>query len=358
MPFHFSTGDTFELHIQKGAERQVFRTLIDHVVSEKQFAIYTPLAQGKVLLLDEGQRFEVVFSQLDPNTNRYDIYSFNAVLKSRINRDIVAMWIIERVSDFKKKQRRDFFRLSFVKKMFIEIDQEQGKQIEVLSRDVSAGGMRCVVAKHIPLDTIITCHLNLIPSHPISVHAKVVICDLMTDSAMKYDLRVNFVGVSKSLETELITQINHVQGEYLKKVADEGINERMDEVMAHLDLKKMEQNIKDQKFDTKLGYWMALQWLLIFILAALYGVARPAGEYPLDRYFNILIRSGWKVDVLAFNVWLSIAILIVSSIGLISDRSRYLGRKPVKLSFVIGFFISVLSLMILATLYAIGFAGL
>lgn len=358
MAFNFSTGDTFELHIKRGAEQQIFRTLIDHVVSEKQFAIYTPLAQGKVLLLAEDQRFEVVFSQLDPSTNKYDLYSFNATLKTRVNRDNVAMWIIERISDFKKKQRRDFFRLSFVKEMFIELEQEPEKKIQVLSRDISAGGLRCVVTKKIPIGTIVICHLNLVPSHPMVIRAKVVVCDLMTDSSMKYDLRVTFIGVSKALESELVTQINHVQGEYLKRVADEGVNERMEEVMAHLDLQKIKQNINDQKYDNRLGYWMALQWLMIFVLLALYGAARPVEEYPLDRFFNILIRGGWKIDNLVFNVWLSIAILVVSLTGLIADRTRYLGRKPVKLSFVIGFFISILSLMILATLYAIGFAGL
>ncbi len=358
MAFNFSTGDTIELHIKIGPEQQIFRTLLDHVVSEKQFAIYTPLAQGKVVLLAGDQRFEVVFFQLDPSTNKYDLYSFNATLKTRVNRDNVAMWIIERTTEFKKKQRRDFFRLSFVQEMFIELEQEPEKKIQVLSRDISASGLRCVVTKKIPSGAIVICHLNLVPSHPMVIRARVVVCQLMTDSSMKYDLRVTFIGVSKALEAELVTQINHLQGKYLKRVADEGVNERMEEGMAQLDSQKIKKNISDQKYGTLLGYWMNLQWLLIFVLIALYGSARPVEEYPLDRFFNILIRGGWKSDNLVFNVWLSFAILIVSLTGLIADRTRYLGRKQVKLSFVIGFFISVLSLMILTTLHAIGFTGL
>ena len=217
MNFTFLTGDTFELHIQLGAQKQVFRTLIDQSVSDRLFVVYTPLAQGKVLLTSEGQTFEVVFSRMDTVTGNYDIFSFSAKLNKRIQKENISMWQIERISDFDKLQRRDYFRLNIVRLMSVDLDQRDHIKVEVLTKDVSAGGMRCVASKKLVPGEPVTCNLVLDPKKPMALQGEVVTVEPMADSHIKFDTRIRFSGLSKKQQAELMKQINFVQAEFLRR---------------------------------------------------------------------------------------------------------------------------------------------
>lgn len=352
MSFRFATGDTLELHMQIGTNEQIFRTLIDQVSSDRDFVIYTPLHQGKVLLTADGHRFKVVFYQLDTSTSRYEIYAFQAQLDSRIQKDGVALWRITRVSDFEKLQRRDYFRLNYVKLMEIALDQRDNIKLEVLSKDISAGGMRCVVAQKLTPGEPVTCRLDLDPQNPIYVLGEIVSAELMPDSKLKYDTRIRFSGSTKKQQTDLIRQINNVQSEYLKKVATQKGEDPFASVSAHIDLKRTKQKIEDDRFDVKLGYWMGLELLLILLMCILYFAARPVVEFPVARFNEMIIRSGWNEQILYGNIGVSALVLFVSFSGILIDRNRYSGRRPINVVFLVGCFLGLLSLMVLTTLFA------
>ncbi len=352
MSFQFLTGDTLELHLEIGAEKQVFRTLVDQVASDRLFVIYTPLAQGKVLLTSEGQQFEVVFSRMDRATGSYDIYSFQAKLNKRITKDGISMWQIERISDFSKLQRRDYYRLNIVRLMSVNLDQRDQLKVEVLTKDISAGGMRCVASQRLNPGEPVTCNLLLDIKKPMILQGEVVSSDLMADSSIKYDVRIRFSGISRKQEIELNRQINVVQAEYLKKNSATSLASAMDSVMAHIDLKKAEERIINEKFDIKLGYWMALDLLLILLMGILYFASRPTMEFPVERFNDIISRTGWNQQILFGNMGISAMILIVSFVGILIDRHHYSGKRPINLTFVIGSFIGLLSLMVLTTLFA------
>jgi len=350
--FNLSTGDAFEIHINYLGEEQVHRTLIDHVVSESQFAIYTPLYQGKVLLVSERQRMDVVFSQLDPITNRYEIYKFKASLVTRITRDNVSMWIIERLGDYSKVQRRDYYRLNLVKPMMMTLNQHDDLKVEVLSRDISAGGMRCVTNKKLrPLEHV-TCHLNMNPSKPLAIQGEVVSSELMPDSRIKFDTRIRFIAMPKVLQTTLMQQINVLQAEYLKKSANSNVEEKLDSVMASIDLKKLDQVNRDGHFEVKLGYLGGLQWLAAIIVVVLYIAARPMSEYPMERWNNIFFSRGWSAQLLYANIGMSCILIFLGVVGVIVERNYYAGRKPIKLSFLLGIVLGIISILVLVTLFS------
>lgn len=352
MSYHFSTGDTFELKIKVAGDQHVFRTLVEQVISERQYVVYTPLHQGKVLMTQEGDHFEVVFSKLDRVSGRYDIFSFDAVLKRRLSKDHISLWQIERIGDFKKLQRRDYFRLNYVRLLSIELDQRDRMMVEVLSKDISVGGMRCVASQRLVAGEPVTTHLILDPKKPLAILGEVVSSELMTDSQTRYDTRIRFVGITKKLELELSRQINYVQSEMLKKVAAKGGDSQMDKVLAHIDLDKARIKVADDRFDVKLGWWLGVNYLLIMLMFIFYIAARPTVEYPMERFNDIIRRTDWNAQILYRNIGVSLAVLAGSFIGVMADRNHYRGRKPINLFFIIGCFLGLLSLMILTTLFA------
>lgn len=352
MSYHFSTGDTFELHMKQGNEKQVYRTLIDQAATDRLFVVYTPLSHGKVLLNAEGDAFEVVFSKLDRNSGRYEIYSFQAVIKKRFQKDNMPMWQIERTTEFTKIQRRDFFRLNYVRLMSIELEQRDNVKVEVLSKDISAGGMRFVGSQRLNPGEPVTCHLILDPHNPLSLTGEVVTSELMADSGVKYDSRIRFSALTKKQEVELTRQINYVQSEMLKRVATKGGDELMNTVLAHIDINKANMRVKDDRFNVFFGWWLGLDYMIIVFMFIMYIAARPRVEYPMERFNGIIYRTEWNPQILYANIGVSLLVLVISAIGIIAERNHFQGRKAPNLFFVIGSFLGLLSLMILSTLFA------
>lgn len=352
MSYHFSTGDTFELHLRQGDEKQVYRTLIDQAATDRLFVVYTPLAHGKVLLNVEGDAMEVVFSKLDRSSGRYEIYSFQAVLKKRFAKDNMPMWQIERTTDFIKVQRRDFFRLNYVRLMSIELEQRENLKVEVLSKDISAGGMRFVGNYKLNAGELVTCHLVLDPHNPLTLSGDVVTSELMADSGVKYDTRIKFSTLTKKQEVELTRQINYVQSEMLKKVASKSGDAFKESVLAHIDLQKAKVRVKDDRFNVFFGWWLGLDYMMIVFMFLMYIAARPRVEYPMERFNGIIYRTDWNSQILYANIGVSLLVLAVSAIGIVAERNHFQRRKSPNLFFVIGSFLGLLSLMILSTLFA------
>ncbi|RXV59911.1 hypothetical protein DWB64_13430 [Fusibacter sp. A1] len=348
----FNTGDTVELQLDKHDPSSKYRTVIESVEGDKVFEVFAPIHSGKVVLIGNGNIITVVFSQLNKATSRYEIFSFKARLESKENREGVALIKLLRISDFKKTQRRDFYRLNFVKEMELSTSLDGTGKIEVLSRDISAGGMRCVTTKRVKPGEKVIIHIVLVPKEPIDIIADVVSCDNMPDSMLRYDLRLRFNNLSKSQQTKLIRQINGVQAEYLKKLANKDYESHMEHILPNLSEEKLVRYNADVKFSIRLGYLMAINWILCFVIFILIVIARPVNEYPVARFFNIYTRTGWSPQALNVAIGVSVGTIILSILGLTIDRLRFAGRKPVNMTFVVCGSFALLAILICVTLYA------
>ncbi len=345
MLFNFSTGDTIELDIMIGEETTKCKTLIERVENDELFLIHAPIRSGHVLLIHPGENVDVFFPKYDVANNRYEIYNFDSRVKSREIIDGISMWWIERKSEIVKVQRRDYFRLNYVKKMLVQRPNSE-KTINILTRDISAGGIRFISSAKLKEGEEIICHIALEKNPVVLLKGHVIGVEISSDSATKQEVRVEFYDVSKEVKRDIIQQINLIQSVYLKKLAHSQYQEHMEEIMAPINIEKLERYNGDVNFDNKLGYLKGISVLGLIIMVALFFISRPRSIYPVSKFFNIIYREGWNLTTLYAGVGVGIAVSFFSFLGIYIDQTHYFDRKKSNVTFLVCALVAIILMAI------------
>lgn len=352
MDFKFNTGDTIEIEVENNGGINKYKTLVDSATSCDYIVAHAPIHAGKVLLLQPGKTLRLFFSKYNAGIDSYEIFRFKAQLEAREIRDGISMISIRRVGEITKVQRRDYFRLSYVKNMLVErlID---GQTIEVLSKDVSVGGMRFVSKVKLNKGENLNCMLAFEDAPPIAVSGEVINCELLPESTLNYDVRVKLNDVNKEQRSEIIGHINRIQAEYLKRIAHEQYEEHMEAIMAPIDLDKLEQYNDDVGFENKMGYLKALLVLFSIVMVALFFLSRPNSAYPVAKFFNIVYQKGWSVGILRGVIGMAVTLVLATLGGIWLSYQHYGERQTISKVFIGVIGLSLL--MIAIALYVVNF---
>ncbi len=328
MEHKFIVGESIELEIHgaKAGEAATAKTLVEESYQDDSLLVHAPIKMGKIVILQPEQTVSVLFSQYDESHDRYEVFRFKAVVESRQLIDEIAMLKIRKIGEAEKVQRRDFFRLNYVKEMKVILN-ESTEQITALSKDLSLGGMRFITNYALKKDEQIICLINFEEIESISVSAAVLDSRLLNAATSQYEVRVKFIKLSREVKKIIVKNINELQAKYLKKQFNEQHEQQIEAVMPPLNVEKMEQYQTDQKFDIRLGYLKSIIWLLLIILATTLLFARPSSAYLITKMLRMPFRYRWNRLLLDISAALSGATLLLSAVGLYISFKHYGERR-------------------------------
>ncbi len=353
MFFNFSTGDAVEIVRQnKNSEKEMrFRTIVESKESDDTLLLYTPIYKGSVLPMIEGEIFELVYVELDAKASKYNVYAVKAQVLEIVLRNDIHMILVNRISDVKRVQRRDFYRLNLIKPLLIEaVDTDN--TIEVLLKDISAGGLKALSPINLELDSEYIIYINLIPDEPYIVRGKVLESTYRDEiyGKSKYLIRLSYINIDKVVQGSIVRQINILQTMEIKKkrnFVSSHVNTNLDSI----DHKLLNQYNVDRKFDKKQNGLFLLILMLSFGITAVYLLAGPKEDWaPL---FGVVPSQEWKRGMLRINIWLSTIALLLSMFGLLVDKNHYMGRKRTNVLFLVTSSYALISILLLVTMFSI-----
>jgi len=191
-------GTRLELEVYNNLGEKVRPSLISQMegVNDEYTAyIATPIVEGTIYPLHIGTEMDVCFFSKD------NLYKFRAAVMSRGYRENIALLKIERRSDIQRFQRRQFYRFQCsVPVKFRVVDALNLKQDddapfkEVITRDISGGGLSLAVEEKLELGNVLECELPISEKRKVRFWGKVVkVAKLdLEGSKYKYEIGVSF----------------------------------------------------------------------------------------------------------------------------------------------------------------------
>lgn len=169
-------GDMVDLTIERlGGEETSLRTTVYNVMSATKFSVGAPFLQGKLYPLEIGKHLQVYY-----HVQNSGVFSFSALVVSRVPEDSLPAIQLLRTTDIKKSQRRMFYRVPYfgtaemhvdedtelsdverrkrelLKQKYannpnIVVDEPTYRVIKLECRDLSGGGFRFITTQHLQI---------------------------------------------------------------------------------------------------------------------------------------------------------------------------------------------------------------
>ncbi len=337
MDINFSIGDAIELT----RDDKKYRTVVEKQIDYENILIYSPIEKGHVLPIRVGEQLELVYVVLDPENNKYDVYSFMAVVVSRDVQDSIPMLMVKCLNKPKKVQRRDFYRLNIVKTVLIE-SLEDDSTIEVITQDVSAGGMQAVSPKRLNVGSEYLVYMNIFTDFPIVLSAKILSSDPRDSEYTRYVNRFYFTNIDKKIQSEMIRQINHLQVLEIRRRKMNATGYK-NSIKTYLDDELLDRYNLDKKIDSRIRYLTFIDIFVALISFVLFVMAMPNTDWmPL---FGSKPLHSWNKSLLKLDILVSTLLFLISSFGLVYDRMHYNNRRHINVFFVIMLIVSVIALL-------------
>ncbi len=346
MEHRFIIGESIELelHSAKTGELLTAKTLVEEKIGEDALVVHAPIKSGKIVILQPNQTVNVLFSKYDEGQDRFEVFRFNALVESRELVDDIAMLSLRKIGEIEKVQRRDFFRLNYVKELKV-ILSENAEQISALSKDISLGGMRFIANYELAKGEQVICLVNFEDVESVSVNAVVLDSQLLNGALSQYEIRVQFINVSREVKKIIVKNINDIQTKYLKKQLNQQHEEHLEAVMPPLSVEKMEQFQFDQRFDIRLSYLKSVIWLMLIILAAMLLLARPSSAYMITRMLGMPYRYRWNRLLLDVSSAISGATFVLSTLGVYMSFRHYGKRRKLDKTLIYSIVFSIIAML-------------
>ncbi len=222
-------GESLLIQVPLEQSKELVKTEILEVFSSHKFIVSCPIVNGRLFLASPGERYQMIHINSESG-----VFAFIGLIVSRDKSDSITRLHILRVSDVKKEQRREFFRLSLVEQGSLMISCGEGEEVfihngekitkivplfqylDVLVKDISAGGVR-VISK-LPYEIGFKLAVQFELEHTkYKIEGEIVRCFLIDDVVKRYDLGIKFINIEKHLQHKLVGVIFEKQRKLLKK---------------------------------------------------------------------------------------------------------------------------------------------
>lgn len=206
-------GDNIEIEIEKGSSFLKMKSDIVKVLNDSIISISTPIYKGTIYPISVGSNVTIVF-----NKDSKGKFYFIGEIIDRKKKGNLTVLFVKKYSDIRHFQRRDFYRLSILLNINLEII-ENGvtvKTVPAISKDISGGGLRIITKEKIQKHTAVKC-IIYIDDEAIEALGKIVRCDPMPDSILKYDVGVSFTAIDEKNRSKIISFVFDSQRKIIKK---------------------------------------------------------------------------------------------------------------------------------------------
>lgn len=291
-------------------------TLIDKgfSYSDNCFSIMAPRYNGKNYPLHHGETIEIFFVTTEKNEKK--VYSFKGNIVKKTREASLVEHVVQKTSEVKEIQRREAFRLPITKSAIIYVDNEE---LEVLSKNISATGIRFVVNKKLYINSIVKVKLSFDDEFSITTEGKVIESKLQKDSQYKYDTRIMFIGLESSEKDKLVNYIFSKQIEMLKKTPN---SDAADKIYHKIygDYKEKREN--DDIIVKTINFFSIFSWVMFFLIIVFFIKASPETSYGIGRFFNREYLNLWSQYDLNITLILTIFQIFMTGFGLSLNTTR------------------------------------
>ncbi len=184
---------------------EYFKSQILDILDEKTLLISGPIKKSELILIHTGDLINIYYT-----VENKGVYSYTAKVLSRKNSPIYSLKI-ERVSDIKRNQQREHFRL------FLGVDVKKTHEVaeginiieyeeECETKDISGGGMRLYCNYEHKLNDKVRCNFK-IENHNIEVYAHVKRIEEIDSFNYKYSIGIAFIDIKEDDRDEIIKYI-------------------------------------------------------------------------------------------------------------------------------------------------------
>lgn len=210
-------------------KKKTYRTQVIDVISDERLEILMPIEQNKVILLPVGGEFDLYFY------SDAGLYQCFANVIDRYKNGNQYVLLMERTSNLRKFQRREYYRLSCALEMSArplekeEIDSiEQHREMLVpglplkssVVVDISGGGIRFISSYCYEPDSLVYCKYNLLidgASKEYTLVAKVLTANEMEDRPGVFEHRAQYVNIDSVEREEIIRFIFEEERKHRKR---------------------------------------------------------------------------------------------------------------------------------------------
>lgn len=336
--FKFGIGDAIE--IKRGDK--TYRTLVENQIDADTLLVYMPMEKAKPVLISKGEVLSINYVIVEQELGKYIVYAFDAIVEDRLHFENIPMMKVRALQKPRKIQRRDFFRLNIVKPLLLEKEDGEGT-IEVITKDISAGGMYVISPKPMREGDKYLVYINMIPESPMVVSGTVLSSEQSFDDSSRYRVRFYFADVDKKVQRDLMKQINQLQLLELRRLKHKN-SPYDDAIKGHVYDELLDRFNADSAFDTNMRYLSGLSILLFFLLVASFITSMPQVGWKIPLFGQQAVK-GWDVMLLKINTLFSGLIIIISSLGLYFDRRHYGNVRKVNMLYVSFFVLSLLAMV-------------
>ncbi len=200
---------------EKEDNRKSYVTQVRDILNDDRFEVLMPIEKGKVILLPVGEEFDLYFYT---STGLYQCF---ASVIDRYKDNTQYVLLLERTSNLRKFQRRDYYRLSCALEMNARpLEKEEVAALEEHKEllvpglplkssvvvDISGGGIRFISNYAYEPDSLIYCKYKLIKdgiAREYTLVSQILTVNELDDRPGIYEHRAKYVNID-SLEREEI----------------------------------------------------------------------------------------------------------------------------------------------------------
>lgn len=277
-----------------------------------------PRYNGKNYPLHHGETINIFF--VTTINNEKKVYNFKGSVVKKAREATLVEHVVKKISEVNEIQRREAFRLPITKNAILYVDDEE---LEVISKNISATGIRFVVNKKLYINALVKIKLSFDDEFSIITEGRIIESKLQKDSQYRYDTRVMFVGLEKSEQNKLINYIFSKQIEMLKKTPD---SDAADNIYHMMYGNYTEKRNEDDTVVKIINFFSIFSWVMFFLILVYFIKATPETSYGIGRFFRNDYINQWDQNNLNITLVLSIFQIFITGLGLSLNTTR-LKRK-------------------------------
>lgn len=206
---HLSVGDRITVIYHERS----YSSVVQDLPAPDTLVIAQPSSMGIYLNLIGQDEGEILY------TMETGVLTFQVVQEERFVLDGIPMLRLRAVSDVRRSQRRNYFRLQKTLPVQLSLKAEDRPDhtltIKANTINISGGGCRIAVKKPVSPDTLLECRISLAPNVELSMDGQVVWLDQPAADDQNNVIGVQFLGWDAGTQKALI---NFVMDEQRKQI--------------------------------------------------------------------------------------------------------------------------------------------
>lgn len=198
----FKPKQRVELHIDTDRGVLNLSTHIEHITEEGEVIVAAPFYKGQLypfLAKEHVELFSIVKS--------VGIISCDVIVAKRLRNGNIVLLLLERISEIRKTQRRRHYRLPTLLDTELEItDRSNLLEIQAVTRDISAGGIRCITPEKLFEKEHVKLKVDL-NGDVLNLHSSVLESISLTADQMRFETRFEFDEIDIQEERVIVGYI-------------------------------------------------------------------------------------------------------------------------------------------------------